>query len=136
MTHTKSHCPAVLHHTQALLCVFVDAQPEGRRPSPGQLRRLAHAVRLHQLSTSFLADVAPLVAWLYGGNETAYRHVVANRMAGRQARADGCPAAWLPTAPKRKVSCGLDVALWGLVGAIVGVWHSGGLTPFWRGCRL
>jgi hypothetical protein len=106
----------------------VDAQPEGCRPSPGQLRRLTHAVRLHHLSTSFLFDVVPLVAWLHEGNDLAWRQVMVNRAAGRQARADGCPAAWLPSVPKRKVSCGLGVWPCGaLVGALVEVWPSGGL---------
>jgi hypothetical protein len=121
-----------MHHTQALLCAFVDGQPADNRPSPGQLRQLAHAVRLHHLTTNFLFDVAPLVAWLYEGNETAWRQVMVNRATGRQARANGCPAAWLPTAPKRKVRCRRCVALWRLVGATVEVWHSGGLTTLHR----
>jgi hypothetical protein len=60
-----------LDHTapgmQALLCAYVDAQPDDRCPSPEQLRQLGHAVRLHHLSTNFLVGVVPLVAWLYDG---------------------------------------------------------------------
>jgi hypothetical protein len=83
----------------------VDAQPEDRRPSRDQLRQLGHAVRLHHLSTNFLVDVVPLVAWLYEGHGNSWLNVVTNRMTRRPARATGVPDAWLPSAPKRKVGC-------------------------------
>ncbi len=90
---------------QALLCAFVDAQPDTRPPGPEQLRRLSQAVRLHHLTTNFLINVVPLVAWLYEGHGNSWLDVVTNRMTGRPARATGVPGAWLPSAPKRKVGC-------------------------------
>jgi hypothetical protein len=84
---------------QALLCAYVDEQPEGSL-SPEQLTQLAHAVRLAHLSPYFLVEVAPRVGWLCAqGRETAVRGVALARM-GAPAR-DGTPAAWLPSAPAR-----------------------------------
>jgi hypothetical protein len=157
-------CP----HSQALLCWWMHCQAD----DPEQLEQLGHAVRLHHLSTDFLIDVVPRVAWLcegqvrsaaYGreerggrlgsghqsrrvtrllaalcpqtqgsvvfvpiarndpdprpfpppplplplGQDEAWRQVVANRMTGRQAKSNKCPASWLPSAPEREVGCWL-----------------------------
>jgi hypothetical protein len=86
-------------HTQALLCAYVAAQPEGSL-SPGQLTQLAHAVRLAHLSPYFLAEVAPRVAWLCAeGRDAAVRGVLLARM-GSSVRS-GTPPAWLAGAPAR-----------------------------------
>jgi hypothetical protein len=84
---------------QALLCAYVDGQPEGSL-SAEQLTQLAHAVRLAHLTHYFLAHVAPLVGWLCAeGRKSAVYGVGLARM-GSPARS-GTLAAWLPSAPAR-----------------------------------
>jgi hypothetical protein len=95
--HTYARCRC--SRAQALLCAYVDKQPEGSL-SAEQLTQLAHAVRLAHLTPYFLAKVAPRVGWLCAeGREEAVEGVAYGRMGG-PART-GTPAAWLPGAPAR-----------------------------------